>query len=143
MTGGQGSGRTGRKDEMSDIISREDTLDAIQKRADEVDSVYSAFWEGLKIAQDIVEKVPSAEPEIIRCKDCRYYDPAHVEKDGKRFEYSEFPKEAFCSFDNHFVSMAYGINVGGKCKYETYGTYISVFRSEDDYCSKAWRKEEE
>ena len=48
---------------MSDLISRQDTLDAIQKRADEIDSVYSAFWEGLKIAQDIVEKVPSAEPE--------------------------------------------------------------------------------
>ena len=48
---------------MSDFISRQDVIDAIQKRADEVDSVYSAFWEGLKIAQDIVEKVPSAEPE--------------------------------------------------------------------------------
>lgn len=48
---------------MSEWIRREDALDAIQKRADEVDSVYSAFWEGLKIAQDIVEKVPSAEPE--------------------------------------------------------------------------------
>lgn len=48
---------------MSDLIRREDALDAIQKRADEIDSVYSAYWEGLKIAQDIVEKVPSAEPE--------------------------------------------------------------------------------
>ena len=48
---------------MSDLIRRKDVLDAIQKRADEVDSVYSAFWEGLKIAQDIVEKVPPAEPE--------------------------------------------------------------------------------
>ncbi len=48
---------------MSDLINRQDAVNAIQKRADEVDSVYSAFWEGLKIAQDIVEKVPSAEPE--------------------------------------------------------------------------------
>ena len=48
---------------MSDFIRREDVLDAIQKREDEVDSVYSAFWEGLKIAQDIVEKVPSVESE--------------------------------------------------------------------------------
>ena len=47
---------------MSDLIYRQDALDAIQKRADEIDSVYSAFWEGLKIARDIVEKVPSAEP---------------------------------------------------------------------------------
>ena len=62
---------------MSDFIRREDVLDAIQKRADEVDSVYSAFWEGLKIAQDIVEKVPSAEPErqdFEWCHDCKEYD---------------------------------------------------------------------
>ena len=48
---------------MSDFIRRKDALDAIQKRADEIDSVYSAFWEGLKIAQDVVKKVPSAESE--------------------------------------------------------------------------------
>ena len=46
---------------MSDLISRQDAMNAIQKRADEVDSVYSAFWEGLKIAQNIIEKVPSVE----------------------------------------------------------------------------------
>lgn len=48
---------------MSDLISRQKVLDAIQQRADRVDSVYSAFWEGLIIAQDIVKNVPSAEPE--------------------------------------------------------------------------------
>ena len=48
---------------MNDLISRQDAIDAIQKRADEIDSVYSAFWEGLKIAQDVVENLPSAEPE--------------------------------------------------------------------------------
>lgn len=47
----------------SDLISRQAALDAIQQRADRVDSVYSAFWEGLIIAQDIVKNVPSAEPE--------------------------------------------------------------------------------
>ena len=48
---------------MSDLISRQTALDAIQQRADKVDSVYSAFWEGLIIAQDIVKNVPSVEPE--------------------------------------------------------------------------------
>lgn len=48
---------------MSDLIERQKALDAIQQRADRVDSVYSAFWEGLIIAQDIVKNVPSAEPE--------------------------------------------------------------------------------
>ena len=48
---------------MNDLIRREDALDAIQKRADKIDSVYSAFWEGLIIARDAVKNVPSAEPE--------------------------------------------------------------------------------
>lgn len=48
---------------MSDLISRQAALDAIQERANEIDSVYSAFWEGLIIAQDIVRNLPSAEPE--------------------------------------------------------------------------------
>jgi len=48
---------------MSDLISRQAALDAIQQRADRIDSIYSAFWEGLIIAQDIVKNIPSAEPE--------------------------------------------------------------------------------
>lgn len=48
---------------MSDLISRQAALDAIQQRANKFDSVYSAFWEGLIIAQDIVSKIPSAYPE--------------------------------------------------------------------------------
>ena len=53
---------------MSDLIERQTALDAIQQRADRVDSVYSAFWEGLIIAQDIVKNIPSAEPERKRGK---------------------------------------------------------------------------
>ena len=48
---------------MSDLIERQKALDAIQQRADGIDSVYSAFWEGLIIAQDIVKNIPSAEQE--------------------------------------------------------------------------------
>ena len=48
---------------MSDLIRREDALDAIQKRADIVNSVHSAFWEGLIIAYSLVQEIPSAEPE--------------------------------------------------------------------------------
>ena len=48
---------------MSELINRQAALDTIQQRADRIDSVYSAFWEGLIIAQDIVKNIPSAEPE--------------------------------------------------------------------------------
>lgn len=55
--------RTAKVASMSDLIERQKALDAIQQRADRVDSVYSAFWEGLIIAQDIVKNLPSAKPE--------------------------------------------------------------------------------
>lgn len=48
---------------MSDLISRQSALDAIQKRADIINSVYSAFREGLIIAYSLVQETPSAEPE--------------------------------------------------------------------------------
>ncbi len=54
-----------RSGDMSDLIRREDAIEAIQQRADKIDSVYSAFWEGLIIAQDIVKNIQSAEPERV------------------------------------------------------------------------------
>ena len=68
--------------DMSDLIDRQKALDAIQQRADRVDSVYSAFWEGLIIAQDIVKNLPSAEPERkkgtwIEYPDCLKYEDAY------------------------------------------------------------------
>ena len=59
---------------MSDLIDRKKALDAIQQRADRVDSVYSAFWDGLIIAQDIVKNLPSAEPERKKGKWSNYKD---------------------------------------------------------------------
>ena len=55
---------------MSDLIDRQKAIDVIQQRADRVDSVFSAFWEGLIIAQDIVKNIPSAKSEerVVRVK---------------------------------------------------------------------------
>ena len=59
---------------MSDLIDRDVAIDAITQRADKVDSVHSAFWEGLIIARDIVENIPSAEPERKKGKWNNYKD---------------------------------------------------------------------
>ena len=45
-------------------------------------------------AQDTIEQLPSAQPEIIRCKDCKHHD------DGlcRRWKYSHVTsEESFCS----------------------------------------------
>ena len=83
---------------------------------------------------------------LIRCRDCKYYDPPHVENNGERHEYSEFPPEAFDPITKKYVSSSYGINIGGRCcrDYECgYSEDKRVFVTETNYCGRAERKETE
>ena len=83
--------------------------------------------------------------ELIRCKDCIYYDPPHIENDGQRYEYKDMPPEAFDPITKKYVSVAYGINMGGRCcrDYECgYSEDKRVFVTETNYCGRAERKEE-
>ena len=50
---------------MSDLISRQAAIEAIM--GEPTDAHYPSWY----AAQ--IEKLPAAQPEIIRCKDCRYY----------------------------------------------------------------------
>ena len=84
-----------------------------------------------------------AKAELILCKDCIYYDPPHIEHDGQRYEYKDMPPEAF-GIDETYVSVAYGINMGGRCcrDYECgYSEDKRVFVPETNYCGRAERKE--
>ena len=54
----------------TDCISRQAAIDAFVKRT-------GLAWENLKIIQPmlcILEELPSAQPEIIYCKDCKWWD---------------------------------------------------------------------
>ena len=78
--------------------------------------------------------------KVIRCKYCKYYDPPHVEKYGERYEYDEFPPEAFDILLDRSVTVEYGINVGGRCcRYCDigYSDDKRVFVSPDNYCGMA------
>jgi len=91
-----------------------------------------------------LEKLPSAQPEIIHCKHCIYYDPEHVEKDGVRYEYGDMPKEAFDTLGTGLVTSEYGINVGGRCCRDYnigYSEDKRVFVSEQNFCGRGERKE--
>lgn len=64
---------------MDDLISREKALDGLKyemKYGAEIDRC------GLDTAYDIIENIPSAEPErkIIYCKDCKF---AHLTTNGE------------------------------------------------------------
>lgn len=79
--------------------------------------------------------------ELVRCKECIYYDAPHVEKGGKRYEYADMPEDAFDKFGIG-VHSGYGVNVGGRClrSKSRLARGKSIFMEEDDYCSKGERR---
>ena len=60
---------------MDDLISRQAAIDAINKAFERVFA-----WDGtVPLGDKVLENVPSAQPEIIRCKDCKFYFPMNRE----------------------------------------------------------------
>ena len=121
-----------------DLIDREAAVDAIYHHLPSVSRTR---------ARTMLHEVPSAQPEVIRCKDCIYYDPPHVENNGVRYEYDEMPADAFDALGTGLVSVEYGTNIGGRCCVDYYCKNYSddkrVFVREDNYCGRAERRTNE
>lgn len=54
-----------------DLISRQAAIDAL---GEWIRYGFIADRSGLKFAYEVIEELPSAQPEIIRCKDCKHWD---------------------------------------------------------------------
>ena len=83
--------------------------------------------------------------EIVRCDECAYYDPPHVENNGVRYEYAEMPKDAFDVLGTGLVTTEYGINIGGRCCRDYNAGYDDdkrVFVPENNFCGRAERRTE-
>lgn len=83
--------------------------------------------------------------EIIRCGECIYYDPPHVENNGVRYEYTEMPADAFDVLGTGLVTTEYGINVGGRCTRDYNAGYDDdkrVYVPENNFCGRAERRTE-
>lgn len=108
---------------MADLISRQDAIDALDKEYRCTDK--SDDWDGLKTAMLIIENLPSAQPEIIRCKDCKHW--------RQQTNYQGAPLSfGFCESDDMWRSL-YG---------ETYE--VSHIDTDDDfYCGYAERRTDE
>ena len=59
---------------MDDLISRKAAIDVAE----------NAFVRGLLASPDI-RRLPSVEPEIIRCKDCKYWREHKYAKETKKY----------------------------------------------------------
>jgi hypothetical protein len=84
----------------NDSISRKAAVSELKREASCGDRDYE---KGLEIAADIVELLPSAQPEIIRCKDCKHkrrykFPPKYNEKDYCSINERVVPLDAFCSW---------------------------------------------
>lgn len=96
---------------MSDLIERQAAIDAIFKTCRRTCALSHAL-------EKVLEKLPFAQPEIIRCKDCKNQEK-FFQKDGRRKD-------------------------GG---YYIYGCSLAEGYShvclDDDYCSRAERRTDE
>lgn len=62
---------------MSDLISRQAAIDAVAELQGRADT--KAELKGISKAWKRIKALPSAQPEIIRCKDCKYAEVADTE----------------------------------------------------------------
>ena len=130
---------------MSDLISRQAAIDALDGEIEITGRTNAEAVKGyVRLVKDRLERLPSAQSEIIRCKDCIYYDPPHVKNNGVRYEYDEMPADAFDALGTGLVNAEYGINIGGRCCVDYYCKNYSddkrVFVREDNYCGRAERR---
>ena len=64
---------------MNDLISRKEAIEKIESHTRVGDELYpltdtdKILNHAFEIAASCVYNLPSAQPEIIRCRDCRYY----------------------------------------------------------------------
>lgn len=128
---------------MNDLISRQETINALcsecQGRCVPCKSYPCSEVEA-------INALPTAESDVIRCKECIYYDPEHIENNGIRYEYKDMPKDAFDKLGTGLVHIEYGINVGGRCcrDYNVgYSEDKRVFVPETNYCGRAERRADE
>ena len=65
---------------MADLIDRQAAIDALHswERVYNWDETCREDKEKVYAPSDAIEALPTAEPEIVRCKDCKYYNPIGV-----------------------------------------------------------------
>lgn len=80
---------------MSDLINRQAAIDAI------AEGLKHTFIEYKDVAEKLLNEVPSAQPEIIICTECKYYDTDTEQCNndkGLRFIDFSNPERMWCSW---------------------------------------------
>ena len=112
---------------MKDLIERQEAIDAIGKTADELYKNIKKgatfpqrqWFDGMAHAQSILENLPSAQPEIIHCRECKYWMP----------------------YDWMFSEVWKSKNMEDYPENEIGCMYADMSMSATDFCSRAERRE--
>ena len=91
---------------MSDLISRQAVIDILNQKMREMPPErYADYYKGLMVANGVVQGLPSAQPEVIRCKDCRkhnvhsgYKDDCCALYEWRGVSYGHEHDYQYCSF---------------------------------------------
>ena len=70
-----GAGDFWKGERMSDLIDREQAKDAIDKYLVGRNLVTDGTFMARLINEIVIDRLPSAEPQIVRCKDCKHWIP--------------------------------------------------------------------
>lgn len=58
---------------MNDLISRQDAIEAVHRNFDTILDFKSDGRTVASCFEDIINALPSAQSEVIQCKDCKYW----------------------------------------------------------------------
>lgn len=68
---------------MDDLISRQEALDAIEERIKANGYVNVALISELNRLYGYIRQLPSAQPEIIMCKECKNHNLCAIEDEAR------------------------------------------------------------
>lgn len=105
---------------MNDLISRKGAIDAVYKCTD----IFAGDMPVMVVKADAYEalaQLPSAESEIVRCKDCKYWMP------HSQLGYDE-DNETYHDYCERLIPE---------------DEYYAFYKDADDYCSRAERRTDE
>lgn len=88
---------------MDDLISRQAAIDALDGEIEITGRTNAEAVKGyVRLVKDRLERLPSAQPEIIRCKDCTDYqtdwETSYPNRHYCATMDSMMPEDGFCSY---------------------------------------------
>lgn len=114
-------------EKVKDTIYRQDAIDAVISLCDDCDSGHCGScrvnFEGVKDARKVLKELPSAQSEIVRCKDCIHRPIAN---DTYNFD------DWNCGFDIEFPDY--------RCPCRCDDEYYNRIPDDDWFCGNAERR---